>query len=275
MEYRIRNGPWLNHSLGNKVNPLDYCGDVVVAIDPGKTNMAMTVGDPYGVILSYVEMTGKGTDTTDYCSEFTEFISAYLSNAHPVVVGEEAAVSYKGMEYHVSQMVLTEIRANLLQLIKVRLKCKPIEINNWTWKHAILPEGYRSTKEKGSLRFLTELGLHNVTHDVTDSICMYMYLQQTYTKNYPLPKCTRSEPCIHAYDTLLCGKDLDTSFIKQFEYNPEFSLKDNISYLVNRATRQGVFEINASCLTLDEIYNCNSLVSLPTEDLKVVFSRKS
>lgn len=275
MEYKIRSGSWRHYGAGDNITPLDYCGDVVVAIDPGKTNMAMTVGDPYGVPLSYVEITGKGTDTTDYCSDFVEFIVAYLSNTHPIVFGEEAAVSYKGMEYHRSQMVLTEIRANLLQMIKVRFGCKPIEINNWTWKHAILPEGYRSTSEKGSLRYLTELGLRDVTHDVTDSICMYMYLQRTYTKDYPPPKCVKSEICLHEYSAAICDANMDLSAHKKYEYNPQFSLRENISYCINRAARIGYFELPSSYLTLDEVYSCSSMVSSPTERLKVMFSRIS
>lgn len=276
MDYRIMSGQWRTYHEGQEHTKLMYGGDVVVALDPGKTNMALTVGDPYGIPISYIEITGKGCDTTDYCTDFANFIVEYLSNVNVVMFGVEAAVSYKGMEYHRSQMVLTEIRANLLQMIKTKFHLKPIEINNWSWKHAILPDGYRSQKEKGSYRYLTELGLHGVTHDITDSICMYFYLQRTQLPKYPDPFCDRREVCIIPHKVFLFGENnFAPGDMWHYKYNPQFSLQENVNYYVNRTTKDGYLDVKASDLTLDEIYNTTCVLSSPSENLKVVISRTS
>lgn len=274
MRYRIQSGPWIEFSAGNKVSPFQYGGEVIVAVDPSKTNMAMAVGDPWGVVLTYVEISGKGCDTTEYCTDFMDFISQYLSLTHPIVFGEEQAVSYKGMQYHVSQMVLTEIRANLLQMIKSRFSLKPIEINNWTWKHAILPEGYRGQKEKGSKRYLEQFGFTGVTDDVTDAICMYLFLQKNQPKK-PEPFCDHSEPCVLKHDIYIYSSDainLPDGFWT-FKYNPKFSLEDNVNYYVNRSRGNGYLLVPASALTLDDIYTHCCTAHGPSEELKVVISR--
>lgn len=274
MRYRIKSGPWIEFSTGDNVTPLDYGGEVIVAIDPGKTNMAMAVGDPWGVVLSYVEISGKGCDTTQYCTDFMDFISKFLSLTHPICMGEEQAVSYKGMQYHVSQMVLTEIRANLLQLIKTKFSLQPIEINNWAWKHAILPEGYRSTSEKGSLRYLEKCGLTGVTHDVTDVICMYLYLQKQMPAKAK-PFCDRSESCSIKHSIFIYSSDainLPDGFWT-FKFNSEFSLEDNVNYYVNRSRGNGYLIVPASALTLEDIYTHCCYAKSPTEEVKVVISR--
>lgn len=276
MRYRIKSGPWIEFSTGDNVKPLDYGGEVIVAIDPGKTNMAMAVGDPWGVVLSYVEISGKGCDTTEYCTDFMDFIVKYLSLTHPITFGEEQAVSYKGMQYHVSQMVLTEIRANLLQMIKTRFCLQPIEINNWTWKHAILPEGYRSTSEKGSLRYLETCGFTGVTHDVTDVICMYLYLQRQTPKRAE-PFCNKKESCNLKYKIYLYASDAidKPDGFWTFKYNPQFSLEDNVNYYVNRSRGNGMLIVPASALTLEDIYAHQCVAGGPTEEVKVVVSRTS
>lgn len=274
MRYRIKSGPWIEFSAGKSVTPLNYGGEVVVAIDPGKTNMALAVGDPWGVVLSYVEMSGTGCDTTEYCTDFMDFISKFLALTHPIKMGEEQAVSYKGMQYHVSQMVLTEVRANLLQMIRSHFGLSPIEINNWTWKAAILPEGYRGQKEKGSLRYLEKFGFKGVTHDVTDVICMYMYLQRSLGDR-PKPYCDHSESCAIPHCMYIYGSSsiqLPDSYWN-YMYNPKFSLEDNVNYYVNRSIGNGYLIVPASCLTLDDIYSSTCIMHHPEEELKVVISR--
>lgn len=274
MNYRILSGDWHTFSDPERVTPLAYGGDIIIAIDPGKTNMAFTVGDPFGVVLSYVEISGKGCNTTQYCTDFVNFFKRYLAYCHPIRIGVEAAVSYKGMQYHVSQMVLTEVRANILQMITAQYGLAPIEINNWAWKKAILPEGYRSTSEKGSLRYLATVGFTKATHDVTDSICMYLYLQRSMPK-YKDPYCDKVEDTPFKYKVVIFSDDCfsPAEGLWTYQYNPKFTLKDNVSYYVNRTRGNGYLVVPASALTLEDIYN-NQCVSFgPTEELKVVISR--
>lgn len=274
MRYRIQSGDW--HSFGNPehVIPLNYGGDVVIAIDPGKTNMAFTVGDPYGVVLSYVEISGQGCNTTEYCTDFVNFFRRFLSYCHPIRIGVEAAVSYKGMQYHVSQMVLTEIRANILQMITQVFGLAPIEINNWAWKKAILPEGFRSTSEKGSLRYLATVGFTKATHDVTDSICMYLYLQRTMPK-YKDPYCDKSESSPFPYKLIIFTEDcfVPADELWTYEYNPKFSLSENANYYVNRTHKNGYLTVPAETLSLEDIYGNTCVSCGPSQTLKVVVSR--
>ena len=274
MRYRINSGDWHYFSGDTEIKPLEKRGKVIVTIDPGKTNMAVVIGDAYGVIYTYVEISGKDCNTTQYCTDFSNFIERYLSNVELWAVGVEAAVSYKGMQYHRSQMVLTEIRANVLQLFRTRFGKQPVEINNWAWKKAILPDGYRGTQEKGSLRYLTELGLTNVTHDVTDCICMYMWLHRNVPKADD-PYCDESEVCFCGYTlTIFNAEDLPTmKDMWQFAANPQYSLSDNVSYYLNRTNTNGVLTIDASALSLEEIYALKCATNKPAEKLKVVVIR--
>lgn len=275
MRYRINSGPWCYYSEENGVKPLEQKGHVIVTIDPGKTNMAVVVGDAYGVIYNYIEISGQGCDTTQYCTDFSNFITSYLSNVKLWAVGVEAAVSYKGMHYHRSQMVLTEVRANILQLFRVHFGKQPVEINNWAWKKAILPEGYRGTQEKGSLRFLNELGFTGVTHDVTDCICMYMWMHKNVPAAPP-PFCDESEMCFCKYSTEIFASDgIPDGVEGMWDYtaNPQFSLQDNIHYYLNRSIGNGVLRVNASMLSLEEIYKMRCYLKAPTEELKVVVVR--
>ena len=47
-----RNTTFVQWGIGDDVHPLEYAGDVVIAFDPSKSNMAMIVGTPDGTILN-------------------------------------------------------------------------------------------------------------------------------------------------------------------------------------------------------------------------------
>ena len=207
MMYKLFNGPSRGFQHGDTVPSLDYTGEVVVAIDPSKTNCALVVGDPGGYILSIVEMSGNNwrvgpvEDTTQYCSEVKEFITKHLAGAKVVKAGLEKAITKRGMEHHHSNMVLTEIRGAILNLFweVYGFRNNEVEVNNWSWKHAILPEGYRSQSEKGSKRYFSQY-LNDKSYvyyfeaDVTDCLCIYKYLIRDCKDTYTIACRAAEEP---------------------------------------------------------------------------------
>ena len=95
-------------------------------------------------------------DTTVYCEEVRQFLKQYLVNANIYFVGVEQAITKKGMEHHHSNMVLTEIRGNILNFFLDQYNVRVTEINNWSWKAGVLPKGYRGKFEKGSKKWFQD-----------------------------------------------------------------------------------------------------------------------
>lgn len=144
---------------GDAVTPVNYFGEVVIAIDPSKTNMAVFLGTPSGEPISAIEFSGNNRrrgpamDTTQYCFEVRKFLTEYLQNVSVYLVGIEQAITKQGNKYHHSDMVLKEIRGAILNYFLEEYGVKVIEVNNWSWKFAVLPEGYRGKFDKGSKKF--------------------------------------------------------------------------------------------------------------------------
>ena len=147
-----------NWTVGDKVTPLDYHGDVVIVFDPSKTNTAILISTPTKLILDSfrykkpdtvlkaLEFSGNNRksgpveDTTTFCYEMRQYLAALLSNVKLYVVAIEQAITKKGAkENHYTNMVLTEIRANLLGFFLEKYNVHVTEINNWAWKFAVLP----------------------------------------------------------------------------------------------------------------------------------------
>ena len=233
MTYRINNGAKLQFTDGFK-DVLMYGGDVVVAIDPSKTNMGVAIGDTDRNIFAYLELSGKGCDTTEYCIDLKKFFTKYLSKVHILSVGIEQAVQYKGYQYYHSQMVLTQIRATLLEFFLEHFHVKVNEINNYAWKGAILPDGYRGHSEKGSQRWLAEQGITGLSDDVTDAICIYLYVVSLRVEP-AIQYCVVEEEPLVPYKLCIVP---DTFELQEdyplYVYNPQISLHGNISYYINR-----------------------------------------
>lgn len=278
MLYRLFNGVVHEYSSGDKVPDLKYTGQVVMAIDPSKTNCAVVIGDPGGEIISIVEMSGNNwsagpvEDTTQYCSEVREFLREYLKPADVYAIGLEKAITKKGMMHHHSNMVLTEIRGALLNLFweEYKLKKEDVEVNNWTWKHEILPEGYRSQSEKGSVRYFSEY-LHDNTYayyfaaDVTDCVCIYKYLTNKTKNNYQIA-CREVEEKHNDFKYAVMPAWADALGNREFEYNPSFTAEQNAIYFANRSHKNGIAKVDISRLSIDEIYSKSSgFTNIPKE----------
>lgn len=247
------------------VNPLSYGGEVVVVFDPGKTNMAMIVGTPNGTILNHLEFSGNNRgngpvmDTTLYCNEVKEFLRKYLSNVRIWMAATEATILKRGCNHYHSNQVLNEIRANLLQFFLEEFNVHVEEINNWSWKSHILPEGYRSNKFKGSKKWFHDINPTSPYNfyfnaDMTDCVCIYWYVVDYMCKTYTMI-CNRNEVAVCPYKYTIVPKDFPTGEkVTVVQYNGTFGLSANLAYYANRILHSFVMEVPTSCFELKDIY---------------------
>lgn len=256
MQIQINLSAPFEFKAGQKIKPFNFCGDIVLATDPGKTNMAMAVGTPFGTQLCILQFRAPGSayDTSDYCHDFKDFLTRYFEGCRFFYFGIEQAISKKGMNHHHSSMVLTEIRANLIDLAYSLTGQKPLEINNWAWKYAILPDGMRSQSEKGSTRFLPEIYKRYGNADVTDAICMYRYIIEKQCGPYVIFP-NRAEKALAPYKAFLVpsGSKM-ASTARRFQYEKSLSLEENCAFFANRTWEKGVASVDVSSLSLEDIY---------------------
>lgn len=289
MLVQINNGPITYFSKGDYVQPLDVMGDVVLCIDPSKTNMACLIGSPFGEVYSIVEFSGnnrrKGPvmDTTDYCVDFVDFLRQYLKNVHVYDAGVEKAITKKGMEHHHSNMVLTEIRGKVLGFFaeEYGIRNKDVEVNNYSWKSAILPQGYRGHGEKGSKRYICDMFPGNpfcyyFEADATDVLCIYWYKIKKYEHTYQIV-CNRAEKSLNNHSVGIYPAYMDNAKgLRKFQYNHHFSLEENAIFYSNRSAVTGIAEVPIESLSLDDIYKYStgySSIDLGLTDVRVVVAR--
>lgn len=278
MQVQINMNKPFEFKAGQELSHFGYTGELVSAIDPGKTNMAMVVGTTFGTQLCIIQFRapGSGYDTSDYCRDFKDFISRYFKDCTFKLFGIEQAISKKGMVHHHSSMVLTEIRANLIDLAYNLTGHKAVEINNWSWKYAILPDGMRSQSEKGSARFLPEVYSTYGNADVTDGICMYRYLIQEYCLPAPVIIPNKAEAPLAPYSLHILPKGaVGAKDSRRFNYETHLSLQENCAYFINRTWERGVALVSLDCLSLEEIYKYarGFIVSNSSETVEVVVVR--
>lgn len=257
MEILVNTNSRFDYHAGYKVPEFPYKGDVICATDPGKTNMAFTIGTPDGTILTILQFRAPGyaNDNSDYCHDFKTFIEEYLKDCRVVTFAIEAAISKQGMNFHRSSMVLTEIRANLIDLAYRLTGHKAFEVNNWAWKYAILPDGMRGQHEKGSTRFLPKVYDLYGNADVTDSICIYKYAVLKVGNPYYAISPDAIEETSHVYKTkLVPAGTILTQHARRFNYNANLTIEQNLNYAVNRTPERVYAHIPLDCLSLDDIY---------------------
>lgn len=249
------------YTTGDSTPSFGFCGNLVIAVDPGKTNMAMVVGTPGGTRLAILQFRapGRSYDNSTYCHDFKSFLLDFLGQGTVVKFGIEAAISKRGMNHHQSSMVLTEIRANLIDLSLQMTGTKPQEINNWSWKAAILPDGMRSQSEKGSIRFLPDLYALYGNADVTDAVCMFEYVTRRGAAEwYVIP--SKAEPPLSKFSMRILSK-MSARTSRRFSYTPSLSVRDNCIYYINRTWEIGHMIVPVAAFTLQEIYGTYVLYS--------------
>lgn len=255
MQVQINLSLPFEYSAGDAIPKFGFKGDILVAVDPGKTNMAMTIGTPDGTRLCILQFRAPGScyDNSDYCHDFKQFLTSYLGGCHILTFGIESAISKKGMNHHHSSFVLTEIRANLIDLAYTLTGRRPVEINNWSWKYAILPDGFRSQSEKGSARYYSHVYKQYKNADVTDSLCIYDFIVQKYHGSYAIiPDVEEESLC--PYDIKIRPLGFTQGKVRRFLYTNNLSIEANATYFANRTWELGVAVVNLEDLPLDAIY---------------------
>lgn len=229
---------------------------VIVAIDPSKSNTAMVIGDLAGTVFYIYEISGAGKHRSneDFCFLLCELLGKLLRGLNIAFFAQEKVIlpknSYRSMVY------LNEIRTNLNNFARATLGLNPLEINNSAWKSAILPDGYRGKGEKGSHRWLRERypAFFDVSDDVTDAICIYLYVKYAYGNKVPV-HCNCIESTDLPFSTALVEEDcVDRARMEEFKFNPAFSLKENAKFFVNRRATTGFSLVPSGKINAVELY---------------------
>lgn len=261
---------------GTLVEPLDYSGDVVIAMDPSKTNFAMLIGTPEEEIIEIVEFSGNNRgrgpteDTTLYCAELKHFLKQYLRNVKLYVVGIEAVITVKGKTpdkvSHISNIVLNEIRSAVLSFFLEEYGITPTQVNNWSWKHHELPEGYRHPYEKYSKKYLMDTDPTNplcayFNEDATDAYFIYKYLVHTMCTTYTV-YCNQVESKLHEYSIAITEVgSIYASDLREVLYNNLFSIEENATFYANRIKDGCYFKAPIDAIPIEMIYKCAQCMS--------------
>lgn len=285
-----RNTTTTTWGIGSAVNPLKYKGEVLVVMDPSKSNFALLVGTPMGDILNILEFSGNNRkrgpamNTTQYCAELRAFLKEYLSEANIYMIAMEQTILPKGAKKsYVSNTVLNEIRSNIHSFVFDELHRDVVEINNWAWKAGVLPEGFRGMYDKGSkLYFQKFMPTSPYTYyfeaDVTDVICIYWYILKTKCANYTV-YCNRSETTDTEYVYCFLPPDSKIAIqgMNDAIYNERFTLEENLNFYVNRLVGDFYMTVPIDKISIPEIYGKSvafTFNDLDVEEIKVVCKRK-
>ena len=267
-----RDSPYI-YEKGNYVKPLSYDAEVIVAIDPSKTNTGIIIGNPVGDVLSILQFSGTGQETENFLVDFKDFLKHYLSRCKVVCVAMEESITKKGMNYHKSTMVLTQIRGVLIDFfldfydIQVRL------VNNYSWKSAILPKEFIKVGEKGSFKYLQkEYGQY--THDVTDAVCIFRYALKSWFKDYVF-QCTIAEKEKYNFKFIIVPVEYITQVegVTPFMYNHTFSFRENMNYYINRSPKVGVTAVTPNVIPITDIYGHAKYFKNVPKEVGVICSR--
>lgn len=277
----------VNWHIGADVKPLMYRGDLVVVIDPSKTNTAMAFATPTGDVLNILEFSGNNRrrgpvqDTTVFCNELRQYLRQYLVNANLYCVAVEQAITKKGQNYHRSSMVLTEIRGNILNFFLEVFNIKVLEVNNWAWKSHVLPQGYRSQSEKGSKRYFHDYFPDSDINDyfeadVTDVLCILQYVLDTQCSGYSCV-CNRVEPALDSYKYFYTSTSNPYIKGQVVKYNPMFSIKENLDFYANRYLTSFSMDVPVEDVDANDVYGKCIVFNwdnLKDETVKVVVSSR-
>ena len=263
---------------GDMLAPIDAPQDLVVISDPGKRSGATLIGDMYGTVFEVIIFSAYYSskdieETNDYCDDIEDFMLKYFKGRSIVSFCKEKTILERDKNAsYISNKVLESIAKTLCDVARDLTGVNPEEINNWSWKSGVLPEGYRSNKEKGSHRWLTDVNLFNsaLPHDITDAFCMYLYKIQNL--GMQVICCNAVESPKHEANYIFMPiKDLPSES-KVFKYSYDFSAEDNCSFYSNRSATLGAAKVDINRLQPREIINhCQGIYSLDEEVAILIF----
>lgn len=278
----------INNSVVDTVFPRYSGREVTIGIDSSKTNSALAVGDETGEVIDVIEFNGANDGTTEeavlaLCVKHREALKTLFSGARVKLVGIEDIITKNngqkesGITIHTSRFKITAVFMSFIFFFQESFGITPKLINNWEWKHAVLPEQFRTRDiKKGSLAYFRSIGSKygGYSDDVTDSICILKHLCNKcgVTKAY---KIKDIETAKHRYQMILTPENFEvtSSETKLFEYNRDFTLKQNADAMSNIVGRGGVAEavVRTEGLELSDIYRyCTGSFKHREEYLKLI-----
>lgn len=246
----------------------EYSGrKIVIGIDSSKSDSAIAVGDEFGNILADYEIRGGGSDVDvyDLCAYTRIQLRQLFKGADIQLVGIEDIITknekgYKGIDIHQSRYKITAVFDNFIFLFDEFFKVRPKRVNNWDWKHTVLPEEYRKkTHKKGSKDFFDDLGGRwaGRNDNVTDAVCILTYL---YKKNpiKPVYDVTETTPSNVPYEfaILPASMEFDDS-VREYRITNTDSIEHNISTIAGRLDKGKLafFKANLRDIPIEWIYS--------------------
>lgn len=273
-----------DYSRGGYVQPLEVCEPVMVHVDPSKTNMGIIIANEFGKVYNKINMgaPGKENDNIDYCYDFYEYLTAYLSKIKIAFFSLEEPVTEqvdrkrkKDTEYekqhkskgnHVTNKTLMYISAKMVDVCIKLTGRKPFMINNWVWKNAILPKEYRSGEyahsKKGSVPYIQSKYPEFIGYDdnITDAFCMHLYCRQFIHKVEIY--CNAVEETTHKYNYIITDESKVPLNAPKYKYNYLFTIEENLNYFINRIRSIGCFELPIDRLTVNDLIgHCANLTT--------------
>lgn len=254
---------------GNAVHRYEpsYVGQsIVIGIDSSKSNTAICVGDLSGNILDDYEIAGGGSDVDvyDLCKSSRRQLATLFQDANIMAVGIEDIITkkekgYNGLDIHQSRYKITAVYDSMIFMFDDYFNKRPIRVSNWSWKSTILPSSFR-TKEhkKGSKDWFQAMGspYGNRKDDVTDAICIYMYLIKTLDLK-EIIKVTGTKPINISYQYLILPETAVFPNMKEFEIVNDDTLEDNIATIASMLTddEAGVVKVPTEHIPIEELYS--------------------
>lgn len=229
------------------VAPIKETSELRIIIDPSKTESGVIISTAYGEVLEILTMSGvyaksQREDTMDFCRDVKQYFLERFAGAHVEVFAKEQTIMKKGTEFYHSMKVLESLSTMLDDTSKILTGSDAFPIPNWSWKSHILPDGYRSQKEKGSFRWMYEQNpaIRNLSDNITDVYCMYLYLRDYKLKCSPLNiYCDKEETTDKKLGYIIVNTDDIPKGVQQFTYNEHYTLEHNCNYYINRSKKPG------------------------------------
>ena len=248
MRVRINNGRDHFYTMNKSVEPIVCSQQIVLVIDPSKSNMGVKIGTVSGKELELLEFSGakcgpdgRSMDTLTYCHEFRQYLKQRLKGCKIRLIAQEKTIMKKGNDASfISNRVLNDIRTQIDEMSLEMTGRRPEEINNWAWKKAILPDGYRGQQIKGSKIWLSTLDkkYRDYSDDLTDVICIFMYVISTLTDDKDI-YCDEAEETTEKYIYMLTDANTIPTGVKPFAYNRDYGVTHNCNYYINRTQKTG------------------------------------
>lgn len=260
----------------SSVSPIEETSELMIVIDPSKTESGVTVATIYGEVLEILTMSGVYSDhredTMDFCRDCQMYYMQRFGKANVKWFCKESTIMKKGTEYYTSMKVLESISTVLDDTAKMLVGKNAFGINNWAWKSHVLPDGYRSQKEKGSYIWMCELNpaIRQLTDNITDSYCMYLYMRDYIVKCASLSICCNAhEEANNPYTYVIINTKNIPEGVQEFIFNSKYDIKENCNYYINRSNKPGYCKIDINTVLAEEIYG-HSYEVLPHSPIAVL-----